>query len=161
MKVSTIVVHCSDSTWGDVAAIDQWHAERGFVRQQVKDKPAFKFNHIGYHRVITNGKLLPGGRYDLRYDGAIFQGRELDEVGAHCLNLNHCSIGVCLIGKDKFTELQQLALMNELVMLCTMFKLRASAVIGHCESVTGKEQGKTCPNLNMNGMRSKLMMRGI
>lgn len=155
-----IIVHCTDSNWGTIEDVDQWHKERGFVRTD-KDAKGAKLQHVGYHRVITNGKLTSKSAYDIRKDGVVFSGRELDEVGAHCLGMNDKSIGICLVGKTKFTELQQVALVNELAMMCLRFGIPSRNVLGHCETKSGQEQGKTCPNLSMNPIRAKLMMRGL
>lgn len=158
MDPKYIIVHCSDSTWGNAAVIDEWHKERGFNR---KGKVNVALKHIGYHRVILNGRISAKSSYDIRRDGFIECGRDLDEVGAHCLGMNDSSLGICLIGKSKFTELQMLALLNELAFQCTKFNLRANKVMGHYETGSGHEQGKTCPNLDMKSIRSKLMLRGL
>ena len=74
--ISLIVIHCSavrpDQT-SSAADIDSWHRDRGF-----------KFG-IGYHYVI-------------RRNGEIESGRPEWMVGAHCLNHNCHSIGVCYEG---------------------------------------------------------------
>ena len=71
-----VVVHCSavkPDQMSSVAQIDSWHRERGF-----------KFG-VGYHYVI-------------RRDGSIEAGRPEWMVGAHCVNHNKYSIGVCYEG---------------------------------------------------------------
>ena len=78
MRVITlIVIHCSavmpDQT-SSAAQIDTWHR---------KDRH-YKFG-IGYHYVI-------------RRDGTIELGRPEWMVGAHCLNHNAHSIGICYVG---------------------------------------------------------------
>ena len=75
-KISLIVIHCSavqpDQT-SSAAQIDTWHRDRGW-----------KFG-IGYHYVIRrNGEIEPG--------------RPEWMVGAHCVNHNSHSIGVCYEG---------------------------------------------------------------
>lgn len=73
--IKKIIIHCSATPEGKnftAADIDQWHRRRGFRK-------------IGYHYVI----LL---------DGTIQSGRPLSEAGAHCLNHNKDSIGICYIG---------------------------------------------------------------
>ena len=77
MRVITlIVIHCSavrpDQT-SSAAQIDTWHRQQGW-----------KFG-IGYHYVI-------------RRDGTIEPGRPEWMVGAHCLNHNAHSIGICYEG---------------------------------------------------------------
>ena len=78
MRVITLlVIHCSavkpDQT-SSAAQIDTWHR---------KDRH-YKFG-IGYHYVI-------------RRDGTIEPGRPEWMVGAHCLNHNAHSIGICYEG---------------------------------------------------------------
>ena len=77
MRVITLlVIHCSavkpDQT-SSAAQIDTWHRQRGFHLG------------IGYHYVI-------------RRDGEIEPGRPEWMVGAHCLNHNAHSIGICYEG---------------------------------------------------------------
>lgn len=79
-KITKHIIHCSDSTFGDVATIDRWHKERGW-------------RGIGYHFVI-----LP--------DGTVEIGRPLNQVGAHVRGHNRESVGTCLIGRNHFTEAQ-------------------------------------------------------
>ena len=75
-SITLIIVHCSavrpDQT-SSVAQIDTWHHDRGF-----------KFG-VGYHYVI-------------RRNGEIEAGRPEWMVGAHCVNHNKYSIGVCYEG---------------------------------------------------------------
>ena len=71
-----VVIHCSavrPDQMSSVAQIDSWHRERGF-----------KFG-VGYHYVI-------------RRNGSIEAGRPEWMVGAHCVNHNKYSIGVCYEG---------------------------------------------------------------
>lgn len=74
--ITLIVIHCSavkPDQLSSVAQIDSWHRDRGF-----------KFG-VGYHYVI-------------RRDGTIEAGRPEWLVGAHCVNHNKYSIGVCYEG---------------------------------------------------------------
>ena len=77
MRVITLlIIHCSavkpDQT-SSVAQIDTWHRQRGW-----------KFG-IGYHYVV-------------RRNGEIEHGRPEWMIGAHCLNHNAHSIGICYEG---------------------------------------------------------------
>lgn len=109
--INLIVIHCSASPNGKslfrgtlgkadfrtpVQVIDEWHRapSTGFHRSAAARA---RFNHdltsIGYHFVLyTNGGSATG--------------RSLDEIGAHVAGHNAHSIGICLIGTDKFTQLQ-------------------------------------------------------
>ena len=60
-------------------------AGRGSVYQIHKSHLNNGWSGIGYHFYITR-------------DGKIWQGRQLDRVGAHCLNSNSDSIGICFEG---------------------------------------------------------------
>ena len=74
--ITLIVIHCSavkPDQQSSVAQIDTWHHNRGY-----------KFG-VGYHYVI-------------RRDGSIEAGRPEWMVGAHCVNHNKYSIGVCYEG---------------------------------------------------------------
>lgn len=77
MRVITlIIIHCSavrPFQQSGVVEIDRWHRQRGWK------------NGCGYHFVI-------------RRDGTIETGRPVDVIGAHCLNHNRHSIGICYEG---------------------------------------------------------------
>ena len=60
----------------------------------------FGWDGIGYHKVIHNG--------------TIENGRPEFWIGAHTWK-NHLSLGVCLIGKNKFTNEQFSSLENVLI----------------------------------------------
>ncbi|MDO8559616.1 MAG: peptidoglycan recognition family protein [bacterium] len=98
-KVTGIVVHHSESPFGDVPTVDAWHRERGF-------------SQIGYHYLICNGQ---GG-----LDGEIQFGRDEDVQGAHAkANFrNEGTLGVCLVGTDQFTTAQKKSLQELLLHLC-------------------------------------------
>jgi hypothetical protein len=132
--VDTLVIHCSDSPNGQPVSIwdvDEWHRLRGFRR----DFYIAKFHqphllHFGYHRL-----------YAVR--GAAFEGRSLDEVGAHVLGHNTTTIGVCLVGRDRFT----LAQWDSLRLETEIFLRRwpGLRVFGHCDL----DSRKTCPNFSV------------
>lgn len=108
-EVNLIVVHCSASpngvslfegALGDPAfttpaeVIDRWHAKRGFRRAlEWRLKQNEPLTAIGYHFVIYTA-------------GTVASARHLDEVGAHVHGNNRGSIGVCMIGTDRFTPAQ-------------------------------------------------------
>ena len=75
-SITLIVIHCSavkPDQLSSAAQIDSWHRQRGYHLG------------IGYHYVI-------------RRNGDIEPGRPEWMVGAHCLNHNKYSIGVCYEG---------------------------------------------------------------
>jgi N-acetylmuramoyl-L-alanine amidase len=91
-QINEIIVHCTATKEGKnfkVDDINRWHKQRGW-------------NMIGYHYVVY-------------LDGTIHQGRNEDQIGAHCLKHNTNSIGVVYVGgldangkpKDTRTEAQK------------------------------------------------------
>lgn len=95
--LNAIVAHCSATPNGKdfrASAIDDMHKLRGFKRdsQAVRNfNPGLE--HIGYHFVID-------------VDGTVETGRGLEEIGAHVQGSNAKSVGICMIGLDKFTPAQ-------------------------------------------------------
>ncbi|KAF7600158.1 MAG: N-acetylmuramoyl-L-alanine amidase [Candidatus Dactylopiibacterium carminicum] len=107
--INLILIHCAATPNGKslfrgkagepgfqtpAEAIDGWHAQRGFRRDPAalpRLNPSLR--SIGYHFLIyTNGQIVTG--------------RHTDEIGAHCQGYNQRSLGICLIGTDKFTRAQ-------------------------------------------------------
>lgn len=123
-KINEIIIHCAATPEGrnfTVADIDKWHKQRGW-------------RGIGYHFVIY-------------IDGSVHKGRPVEEVGAHCLNHNAHSIGVCYIGgctadgkrpKDTRTPAQKAALRRLVRELRKQYP--QASVHGHCEFAN-----KACP----------------
>lgn len=71
--VTSLIVHCSASpSQITMEDIRQWHKEKGW-------------SDIGYHYVIEAG-------------GVVRYGRHIEAAGAHCLNHNKHSVGICLVG---------------------------------------------------------------
>ena len=102
--INEIIVHCAATPEGkdfSVEQIREWHVNgRGW-------------RDIGYHFVIYR-------------DGSIHTGRDIDCAGAHCLQHNAHSIGICYIGgctadgkhpKDTRTTKQKAALLELLTEL--------------------------------------------
>jgi len=111
-----VIIHCSDSPQGrgDTAeTIHRWHKERGY-------------DGIGYHYVILE-------------EGTIENGRPEYWAGAHAKGHNE-AIGICLIGKDSFTNAQFISLEKLLI----AGKYTADEVVGHYEV-----SDKPCPNFNV------------
>lgn len=123
-KINEIIIHCAATPEGrnfTVADIDQWHKQRGW-------------RGIGYHFVIY-------------IDGSVHKGRPVEEVGAHCLNHNAHSVGVCYIGgctadgkrpKDTRTPAQKAALRRLVGELRKQYP--QASVHGHFEFAN-----KACP----------------
>lgn len=105
-SITLIIIHCSATQEGKdytVEDIDHWHRARGW-------------KCIGYHYVIYR-------------DGSIHRGRPEEQIGAHCVNHNKHSIGVCYIGgldqngksKDTRTPAQKEAMLNLLKEIKTKY----------------------------------------
>jgi hypothetical protein len=145
-----IIIHCSDSPYGNTNVIRDWHVNGN------------GWDDIGYHYTILNGMIGP--RFYLRIcDGSIEAGRPIDgdniiengEKGAHAYGYNSNSIGICLIGKDKFTPNQ----LHSLALLINELKKRfdIEEILGHYEV----DPKKTCPNLDMDMIRYLIAKTGV
>lgn len=146
MKLNNIILHCSDSEFGNVDTIRGWHKQRGW-------------RDIGYHIVITNGTIKSTDDYREEFDGQVCMGRHFDdddfidesETGAHTLGYNNNSIGVCLIGTTMFTRKQTARLLELLLHLTQRHGISTKNILGHYE--TAQANGKTCPNIDMEQLR--------
>jgi len=135
MMPTRVIVHCSASKNGarvDISEIEKWHLARGFKK-------------VGYHMVIQP-------------DGEVQKGRALNEQGAHCEGENEDSIGICLIGLDKFTMQQLDALRYQLDAICLIYPIKKWRVYGHYQFKSAITQGKTCPNIEVNRLLSWYLM---
>ncbi|WP_153117392.1 N-acetylmuramoyl-L-alanine amidase [Rhodocyclus tenuis] len=131
-QINLIVIHCAATPNGDslfrgspgtpsqrtpVQAIDAMHQARGF-RRSPKVRQAWNPDlvAIGYHFLIYT-------------NGAVVTGRAPAEIGAHVAGFNAKSLGICLIGTDRFTALQWDALR---VLVAGLQKTYPEAgVVGH------------------------------
>lgn len=145
--IRKLIVHCSDSAFGDAATIRLWHTS-----PDPRD-PTKPWRDIGYHYVILNG-ARQNDSFDESLDGVVETGRPIEQVGAHCFGDNYDSIGICLIGKTIFSDEQLNALVKLLVDLRKEYK--NPEIWGHCERPSGKSQGKTCPNLDVDTIRQNV-----
>jgi N-acetylmuramoyl-L-alanine amidase len=117
-----IILHCSDSKFGNACLIDRWHAEKGFDNGTV---------HIGYHYVILNGQLT-ANKYHKFFNGSIETGRalddddkfEFDETAAATLGKNNC-VQICFIGESGDFTISQ---MKNCAILLRMLKEQYSDI---------------------------------
>lgn len=126
-KVTEIIVHCTATREGKdftVADVDGWHKAKGWAG-------------IGYHWLVYR-------------DGTIHKGRDESRVGAHCVNHNAHSIGVCYVGglasdgktpKDTRTQAQKAALLKLLKELRGRYP--AAKIYGHRDFAA-----KACPSFD-------------
>lgn len=118
-NIKYIIIHCSDTEDSDTAAdIHQLHL-------------SFGWDGIGYHKIIQR-------------DGKVENGRPEYWIGAHARGYNTKSLGVCLIGKKKFTKNQ----FNSLEKIIRLWKscYNNPKIIGHNLI---SDTNKTCPNFDV------------
>jgi N-acetylmuramoyl-L-alanine amidase len=125
-----VVVHCSDSSFGNAQIIEDWHKQRGW-------------SDIGYHLVILNGQVENNTYLDFM-DGELEMGRDWDIAGAHAKGYNNY-LGICLIGVNSFTSLQFEMLAKVLKHLMKKFDFSLEDILFHYEV-----SSKTCPNFDKN-----------
>jgi len=118
--MTNVIVHCSDSSFGNAALISKWHT--------LPAPQGRGWSAIAYHFVILNGLTGAFKRYSY-FDGHIETARpldddkdlELDEKGAHAFGYNN-AVGICLIGlSGTFTDAQLRSLANLIKMLRAQF----------------------------------------
>lgn len=146
--IKLLVIHCSatpNGRWTTTADINQWHRDRGFRRA-----PAAlaglnpKLGSIGYHHVIYT-------------NGAVATGRGHGEAGAHAVGHNAPSIGICLVGTDRYSFEQWDSLRRLVQQLCLQYRIAQApadvkdprglrGVIGHRE-IPGV--AKLCPGFSV------------
>ena len=120
-NIKYLVVHCSDTADNqDLSGIDIH-----------KMHLSFGWDGIGYHKIIKR-------------DGIIENGRPEYWVGAHVRTMNNNSLGVCLIGRNKFSNEQFISL--EIILLNWKKKYPYSKILGHRDII---KTHKTCPNFDV------------
>lgn len=151
MKPTHLVLHCSDSTWGDLEEVTRWHTA---------PKPHGNgWEAIGYHYLITNAHSRSSQLRDDSADGVIHAGRAEDRVGSHALGYNDKALGICLVGRTRFSALQFAALERLCRELMAKHSIPVAHVIGHCETEHERRKGKagkTCPNFDVAAFRARL-----
>ena len=149
--IHNLIVHHSDSKWGDGKVIEQWH---------MAPKPKGNgWDRPGYCVVIQNGfptyNSLSENESVEGSDGLVERIYTEDKKTYGCKYANEDSLHVCLIGNfdvQEPTQLQIDALIRLLVFWCKKYKLKSSDVYGHGEMQRkiGKEgYSKTCPGKNV------------
>ena len=118
-NIKFIVVHCSDTN-DNLKALDIHKLHLNFG-----------WEGVGYHKIIEN-------------DGKIVNGRPEFWKGAHVRGYNDKSLGVCLIGKNKFSKAQFISL--ERILKDWKKKYKNTKIIGHYEI---SDSNKTCPNFDV------------
>lgn len=120
-EITKLVIHCADTPDGSIfhaSDIDRWHRERGF-------------SAIGYHFVIP-------------ISGVLEAGRPVAVKGAHAKGHNWDSIGICLIGRSRFTPAQWATLQT--LVVAHMHTYPDVDVLGHRDL---PDVRKTCPGFSV------------
>ncbi|MTK12531.1 MAG: N-acetylmuramoyl-L-alanine amidase [Clostridiaceae bacterium] len=125
-----IVLHHADAVSCSIEDIHRWHLENGW-------------SGCGYH-------------YFVRKDGTVYIGRDEKAVGAHCLNYNAVSIGICAEGNfnvEDIREAQYNALQQLIHSICNKYGIN--------KICTHKELNITdCPGSNFHINRIKKDLGG-
>lgn len=151
MTPKLITIHCSADPNGSKKTgedIKRYHMAPALPPDRdpskMKKSELYKYGRgwsdIGYHGVIE-------------CNGDFYQGRPHDIPGAHVEGHNQGNLGLCLIGTDKFTLPQILALRWVLNTWKGMYNIEDDKIFAHYEWDTAKKQGKTCPNIPGNTLR--------
>lgn len=103
-----IVLHHADAVNCSIEDIHRWHLENGW-------------SGCGYH-------------YFVRKDGTVYIGRDEKAIGAHCLNYNAISIGICAEGNFSLEAMEEVQY-NALIQLTKSIlnKYGINKIYGHFE----------------------------
>ena len=120
-NIKLLVVHCSDTD----------NNENVNARDIHKMHLDFGWNGIGYHKIILRSGIIENGRPEYW-------------IGAHVKGKNKISLGVCLIGRDEFTNKQFISLQK--ILKLWKISYPQAKIVGHCDN---GNTNKTCPNFDV------------
>ena len=127
-NIKFLVVHCSDTNdREDLDALDIHNMHL-----------SFGWEGIGYHKIIKRNGVVENGRPEFW-------------LGAHTRGINNISLGICLIGRTKFTKKQFNSL--EKVLRNWLSKYPKAKIVGHTNAILTE---KTCPNFDVLSWRKKI-----
>lgn len=163
--IKYIIIHDSDSPFGNAFVINKWHALRGF--KWFDPKGAVQVN-VGYQYLIYNGYSFSTESYDAEQDGLVVPCRPEGSEGAHCYSNdnnpkndhNKDSIGICLIGPGPvapFSNSQISAAIKLVGRLKVKYGISIDNVRGHSEE---DPANKLDPRLDMTAFR-KCLQGGV
>ena len=138
-KIKFIVIHHSNREVDSLERIKDLHVRIN------------GWNDIGYHYLISNGKITE--------DGKVYPGRSERVVGAHVFGHNKNSISICLIGnldKNPPTKKQLQSLIKFLKQKTRKYNILVKNILGHNEF---KGVAKSCPGkfLDVNEIRKEIL----
>ncbi|MEW9095452.1 MAG: peptidoglycan recognition family protein [Clostridiaceae bacterium] len=113
-----IILHHAEALKCSIEDIHRWHLNNGW-------------SGCGYH-------------YFIRKDGRIYVGRNEKAVGAHCINYNAVSIGICMegnFGVESMGEVQYKSLVKLSRYICSKYNI--NKIHGH-----GELNATNCPGRN-------------
>jgi len=120
-NIKFLVVHCSDTNDSEnLNALDIHNMHL-----------SFGWEGIGYHKIIKRSGVVENGRPEFW-------------IGAHTKGINSISLGICLIGRSKFTKKQFNSL--EKVLRNWLSKYPKAKIVGHRNAILTE---KTCPNFDV------------
>ncbi|GAB5990026.1 N-acetylmuramoyl-L-alanine amidase [Clostridium tetani] len=113
-----IILHHAATTSCSIEDVHTWHLHNGW-------------SGCGYH-------------YFIRKNGSVYKGRQENYLGAHCINYNSISIGICVEG-NYMVEHMPLIQKNSLIELirCISNKYSIKEIYGH-----GELNSTNCPGNN-------------
>ena len=136
-KITEIILHCSATPEGKdykAADIDRWHRNNGW-------------KCIGYNFVID-------------IDGTIENGRDIEDIPAHCSGHNKNSVGICYIGgcdknmkaKDTRTDSQKISLYKVVYEMMKKYNLDLTNVYCH-----NQFSNKQCPSFDIGTFKKEYL----
>jgi len=117
-KPKMVILHHADAEHCSIQDINQWHLQNGWAG-------------CGYHYFVSKA-------------GKVYSGRDEKAIGAHCLNYNDQSIGICCEGNfnnDIMSEIQYSALNKLTESILTKYSF--NKIYGH-----GELNSTDCPGKN-------------
>lgn len=147
--IRNIIIHCAATPNGDARFDTKWIDAEHRKPNPRTGKKAWRM--IGYHYVIE-------------IDGTLHEGRPVEEIGAHVSGSNADSIGVCMVGTDRFSE-QQWSTLRDLVTTLTE-RYHEASVWGHRDFSPDRDGDgivepiewlKTCPGFDVSDWRTSGM----
>ena len=126
--IDKIILHDSHSDFkkdDNIDAIKNKHLEKGFY-------------DIGYHFFVDS-------------IGNVFVGRSISLIGKHCNIENFSSIGICLSGKEIFSDIQINSTVKLIKKLCSAYDIKLDKIFGHKHF-----EKNNCPNFDIKIILEKL-----
>lgn len=146
-QIQYLLIHDSDSSYGNPFMINEWHKQRGF---EWKHHQSGTCIYAGYHYLILNGNLYSSMDKNSEFDGEIIPLRPEYAVGAHCVanGRNADSLGICLVGPP-FTKAQMVSLVSLCGRLQKKYGVPVDRIVGHKE----QDSQKRDPRFDMQALR--------